>query len=498
MQTDKDKSDELNGGFYQRLLPDLPSTTLSEPLISGLVTRYDLPLHIYFKEGVAKAVQQFRQVIDRSYPNTRILFAVKSNPCRGAIRTAYHCGCGIDAVSEFELRASLEEEIAPTNIICNGNAKSDHYIRLAVESGALIAADSFDEVSRISVEALRTNRKSRILLRLSGMALDGLTVADQSTAASWTKFGEPISKAEEFFAFAEQKSSVEPVGISAHIGTQICDSNGYIRLGEALLSLAETLKTRSHRIEVIDFGGGYPLSYTSEEEWNSLTGRLRSQLGGGIAASDFVTFGDIPMGYGYLKGSTPTADDPYRGKAYWSPYPAEQMLEQLLHSYSDRLRALGEPMLLVEPGRSLFGRAGITIAKVIGTKITEGNLIVIADLGIVNHGTVLVSPDVYPFAVWPPREDDTSVEAFIAGRLCFTGDMISKVRIPLNRKPERGDMLIIGMTGAYCADHFASNSCGFPRPAKVALDETGDVEIWRKAEKFEDLFGEINCVSRVS
>jgi hypothetical protein len=74
--------------------------------------------------------------------------------------------------------------------------------------------------------------------------------------------------------------------------------------------------------------------------------------------------------------------------------------------------------------------------------------------------------------------------------LCFSGDMISKAKVPLNRLPQRGDRFVLYHTGAYSADHFASNSCGFPRPVKVAVLPDGRVELWRAPEAFESLFGD--------
>jgi hypothetical protein len=86
-------------------------------------------------------------------------------------------------------------------------------------------------------------------------------------------------------------------------------------------------------------------------------------------------------------------------------------------------------------------------------------------------------------------DGDQPTEAFLAGRLCFSGDMISKAKVSLNRRPSRGELFALYCTGAYGADHFASHSCGFPRPAKVAIHATGEVEVWRKPDRFEDVFG---------
>ena len=112
-------------------------------------------------------------------------------------------------------------------------------------------------------------------------------------------------------------------------------------------------------------------------------------------------------------------------------------------------------------------------------------------MGINSHGTNLVSPDIFPVEVLPRRDDDRPVEAFLAGRLCYSGDMISKVKVPLNRLPRHGELVAIHCTGAYSADHFASNSCGFPRPAKVAVLEDGCTQVWRRGETFQDVFGEV-------
>jgi diaminopimelate decarboxylase len=109
-------------------------------------------------------------------------------------------------------------------------------------------------------------------------------------------------------------------------------------------------------------------------------------------------------------------------------------------------------------------------------------------MGINNHWTNLLSPDVFPVEVVPEGEDDRPVEAFLAGRLCFSGDMISMAKVEMNRLPQRGELILIHCTGAYSADHFASNSCGFPRPAKVAIHKSGAIEVWRDGERFEKVF----------
>ncbi len=469
-----------------------PLNKIDDSLIRQLTDEFGLPLHIIFTERISRNIASFREVARDYYDNMLVCQAVKANPCRGAVRYAATEGIGLDAVSEFELRTGLKEGISPAEIVCNGNAKSDNYIDLAVRESALIAIDSDWEIDLISRVAGEYKRSVGVLLRFAGMPLEGLTAIDQSTAAPWTKFGFPVDRADEVFSHVIESDHIEPVGVSAHIGTQICDASGYDRLMEYMLDLAERMHMMGMKVKYINIGGGFPVSYLDREAWTRFQEKLLEQLGGRLPPDQWVTWNNIPMGYGDQHDGD---EKRWRGKAYWSDFPGASMLERLLKAQTgsgltvtERLEKLDKPVLIIEPGRALIGTAGITVARVAGVKDVLGNNVVALELGIVNHGTVLITPDIYPVEVRPLRATDTPVEAFLAGHLCFTGDMISKVKVRLNRLPERGELLVIHHTGAYSADHFASNSCGFPRPAKVAVHADGRVEVWREAEDYDDLF----------
>ncbi len=462
------------------------------PRIDRLIDRYGLPLHVIFLEEIAATAAAYRQVFCATYPHGLVAFAVKSNPCRGALRTAAGLGLGADVASEHELRAALEEGIDPSAIVCNGNAKSLDYLQRATEVDALIAVDNDTEFEQL--ESLAADRPVRVLVRFSGMPLAGLTSEDQSTAAHWTKFGFPMERADAVFPRIAAAVRLRFCGLSAHIGTQIADPTGYERLLDHLLRLAERAADYGLTTEVLDLGGGFPVAFLTPEQWVIFKERLAMRLRGDAARSAAITWNDLPMGF----GEAPRATAPGRwiGKAYATAYPASRMLARLLEHRSagvqtvaDRLRAMGSPRLIVEPGRSLMAPAGITIVQACGVKTVLGHPVVSLDMGINNHGTNLISPDIFPASTWMQRPDDRPVDAFLAGRLCFSGDMISKVKIPLNRLPIPGERCILYHTGAYSADHFASNSCGFPRPAKVAIANDGTAELWRAPETFSDVFG---------
>ena len=458
--------------------------------INRLIAAHGLPLHVVFLEKFAANATGFKDVLQTSYPNGFVAFAVKSNPCRGAVRAASQHKLGADVASENELRLALEEGIPPERIICNGNAKSSAYLAMAMDAGCHIAVDNHDEIDEL--RRLTADKVSHvsIFLRFRGMPLAGLTSEDQTTAADWTKFGFHISEATALFSQFVDHPTIRCRGVSAHIGTQIVEPVGYERLLDHLLHLIEEARSLGLSPDVIDIGGGFPVEFLSEGEWRHFQERLRNRLESG--SSESVTWNDLPMGY--ARDSSP--DGVWVGKAYWSAVPQSAMLTHLLnHTFEDgrtclqRLNALGEPTLIIEPGRALMASTGITLTQVAGTKSVLNHTVVSLEMGINNHGTNLISPDMFPAAVLPLRADDSPIDAFLAGRLCFSGDMISKTKVTLNRLPQRGERFVLFHTGAYGADHFASNSCGFLRPGKVAIRADGQAEVWREPEAFSDIFG---------
>lgn len=479
--------------------------TLPSP--AKLLEEWGSPVHVLFTEEIARTAEAYKRILEAEYRHAWIAFAAKSNPCAGAIRTAAALGLGVDAVSEFELQAALDAGIDTAQIVCNGNAKSDTYIRMAIDQRLLIAVDGQDELGVVEVLASRRGTQARILLRVSGLPVAGYTAADQTTASVWTKFG--FSPADISAALAQIRDSKHLVfeGFSAHIGTQLSVVNPYDLLLQRYRELCLEARSGGLETKILDLGGGFPVSFVSQEWWSGFQERLRRQLCGNRdrdrdqdQGSDPVTWDNAPMGYAHLTPAQLRTESPgdehWVGKRYWSAHPGPEMLRAALQAvdpatgsrWKEVLRSLGEPTLIVEPGRSLMATAGITVARAMTVKRVAGQLVVSLDMGINNHGTNLITPDIFPVSAWPPAGDDQPVEVFLAGRLCFSGDMISKVKVPINRIPRRGEPVIIFLTGAYGADHFGSHSCGFPLPAKLAVGRDGAVDVWRRPGTYDDVF----------
>lgn len=465
-------------------------------LVSKIKERYGLPAHLIFTERIAANYRSFREMLDRHYPHSVVCFALKSNPCLGAARAISKSEGGIDAVSEYELQAALNAGVKADKIICNGNAKSDRFLKLAAALRIPINVDCMQEMELLDIMAAPMGHPQPVLLRFSGMPLDGFTNAEQSTAGSWTKFGFAYDNADELFEQVKLFKHLDVAGISAHIGTQIVDRLAYQRLVEHLARLISAFRNTGLIWTRLDIGGGFPVNYIEAEEWSRFTELLWRQLRGELPANEAVTWDNHPMGFSGADRSVLGMQE-WRGKGYYSDTPGASMLEAMLtyrpnrsdRTFAELLKDWGEPLLYIEPGRGLIGSAGITLAEVMTVKEVNGSILIVTDMGVVNHSPSLITADIYPMEILPHSDNEQPIEAFIAGRLCFTGDMISKVKVRLNRLPKRGDILVIHHTGAYCADHFTSNSCGFPRPVKVAVDERGKMEVWRRPEKYNEIFG---------
>jgi diaminopimelate decarboxylase len=94
----------------------------------------------------------------------------------------------------------------------------------------------------------------------------------------------------------------------------------------------------------------------------------------------------------------------------------------------------------------------------------------------------------WALATEPNRRDAKPFETFIAGNLCFSADMLSRLKVAFPRKPVRGDVLLISSTGAYNPTFFASNANSFPRPARILLEANGDWTYLKRPDSYQDIF----------
>ncbi|MBA4392039.1 MAG: hypothetical protein C0407_00635 [Desulfobacca sp.] len=453
-----------------------------------LAKQVGLPLHLYDGRRIARNVRAFQRVFKESGINGEVCFASKACGFPEILKIVAYEGAGADVASEFEMNLALTAGLYPHKMVAHGNAKSDRYLEQAIRLETLIVANHRDELDLIESEAKRQRKMVRVLLRLSGFDLDPGTAAGIFTAGTWCKFGESVNQVGSLLKTLNQWPHLDLIGFHVHIGSQITEINPYRIVAGKLVDLAHQFQVMLGRpVQVLNLGGGFPVSYVDKRTWNSLKSSLKKQLvsGGGKP----VAWGEMTGGYKADPETGRWDFSHWSGEKFYAAEAKEQMLARLLKgnvsfqgkevSFKKAISQIGNPKLMVEPGRAIVGDAGITLARVAGVRtVAHQKPLVTLELGIVNHGTGLVEPDLYTWTLANDRQlrDRRPFKAFVAGQLCFSGDMLSRYPVSFLRKPLRGDLAVIEKTGAYAATFFASTANSFPLPEIILISAKGNWE----------------------
>jgi diaminopimelate decarboxylase len=465
-----------------------------------MAEKFGLPLHLYDGRTIGANLKAFQQVFKEAGTAGEVRYAVKACGFSEIIKVAVETGAGADVASEYELASALEAGISPNKMVIHGNAKSDFYLERVVALDALIAANHHTELDRIEGEAARQRKQVRTLLRLSGFELGPVTARGIFTAGRWCKFGEPVAEVPSLLTRLKQWPHIDLIGFQVHIGSQISEVEPYRVVFGVLAELSVLYREIVGRpVQVIDLGGGFPVSYVDRRAWDRLLKHIPTRaiegLDSGFRRNDGQRHSKEVQSATWEGMTGGFRPDPKTGKMDWghwagekfyTPYPKEKMLARLLQGkvpfqgkeerFKKVLERVGKPRLLVEPGRAIVGDAGITLARVVDMYPVAGeHPLVTLDLGIVNHGTGLAEPDLYTWTLANDieRRDRRPFKAFVAGRLCFSGDLLSRYRVSFPRRPLRGDIAVIEKTGAYAPTFFASRANGFPLPACVLMQSGG-------------------------
>ena len=468
--------------------------------LSWWVRSFGLPLHLTYAPDIRASIEAFQNVLNEHYPAGEIRLAGKAATYPAVFRIAAEAGIGIDVASPYEARCALDAGVPPDRLDLNGNANDDDLLNLAIARDMLIVVDGIAELERVAVLAASQGRKPRAVLRLTGFSLGNVTASAIFTAGEWSKFGISLNDIPPLLPRLRDMP-VRVLGFHTHIGSQITDLAAYQLVLGKLLEFGAMLEQAGHEFEIVNIGGGYPVSYVSEEEWADFTSRIRD---GYIAASSGDTSkvflwdnrpGEFELDADGIPGTT------WQGESFYAALPKEKMLEALLVGdvtvdgrtvrAKAALAAAGTPALVVEPGRSIVSDSTVTLARVAFLKtVAGGHNLISLDLGVVNYGEALVALPARSWALAsaPKRRDPQPFETFVAGNLCFAADMLSRTKVTLQRQPVRGDIVLIPSTGAYNPTFFASNANSFPRPARILLDETGAWSYLKQADTYDGIF----------
>jgi len=399
-----------------------------------LAEKYGTPLYVYSAATIHERYAAFDRAF-RDIPHT-ICYSVKANSNLSILRLLARKGCGFDVVSGGELERVLTvDKKAAKKVVFSGVGKTREELTAALKAGILLFnIESESELWALAECAGRLRTTAPIALRVNpDVAAE--THPYISTGLHKHKFGVPIGDARALYAKASGTRYLKALGVSVHIGSQINDPAPF---GEAMVRVADLvseLRGDGHHIDYVDAGGGLGISYD---------------------------------------------------KSNAAEFPAQ--VETYARLLAAPLREL-EVRLLLEPGRSIVGPAGILLTSVVYKKANDGKRFLVVDAAMND----LIRPALYGAhheivpvtrgAESGAKPGEQTEVADIVGPVCETGDFFARDRaLPV---VEEGDLLAILDTGAY-GMVLASNYNTRPRPAEV-LVAGKSAKVIRRREKVSDL-----------
>jgi diaminopimelate decarboxylase len=452
-----------------------------------LAKKYGTPLYVLFEDIIKENYNNYQNALEKEYKDYSICYAVKANTAFEINKLLAHLGAGADAASEYELQLALDAGIPPEKIRANGNCKSDYYLEECIKKGIIINVDPEEELEVINAIAKELGISAKINLRFAGFPLEHITSPAITTSSEWSKFGIDIKRADSVFQKVMDLDMLIPNGLMVHLGSQIIDITAYYTVFDTLINLSRAAQKIGFDVHEIDLGGGLGIQYFEVEDWNAIKLKIKN------TRKKNYTWDDQLIGYEY----NPELEDlEWIGEELSCVYTPDVFIQKLFNkiysgnkTFKEKLDDIGTPKFVIEPGRSMVGNAGVTIAT-IGrvSKTPRGQNIIHVDAGVNFHtfGTA-VPEQLHRIEIANNIEEGEHFETFVAGNLCFTGDLLCKIKNKLIRTPKRGDYILFYDTGAY-SDFFASNANSFPRPAKVMVANDGTHRLLVKREDLFEVF----------
>jgi len=400
-----------------------------------LAQKYGTPCYIFSENIIRKKCREYVTAFSRRNINFEVNYAGKAFLVKALCSILKEEGLGLDVVSGGELYTALSADFPPEKIFFNGNNKSKEEIEFALkEKIGILIVDNEYELEAIEQLAEKLNIKVKIMLRVTP-GVDTHTHKNIQTGQVDSKFGISINQVPDFMKEVLTKKHLIYEGIHCHIGSQIFDLSSYVLALEEMVKLMRKIKS----LWGID--------------------SLNLDLGGGL-------------GVKYLESDTPPSIE----------YFVNLIVDTL--EKETRKNDIPMPKILIEPGRSIIGEAGITIYTIGAIKeITGLKKYLIVDGGMTDNPRPILYNAKYE-AVILDKIDTTSKEIVtIAGKCCESGDiLIRNLKLPI---ASLGDLLVVFSTGAY-HHSMASNYNGLTKPA-VVLVNNGESDLIVERETYADL-----------
>jgi len=393
--------------------------------LSDLAVSHGTPLFVYSKAAMLSALAAYQRGF--AGRQAQICYAMKANSSLAVLQVFAQAGCGFDIVSAGELARVLAAGGDPAKVIFSGVGKTRAEMKQALQVGiGCFNVESTAELDVLSEVASAMGRQAPVSLRVNPN-VDPKTHPYISTGLKGNKFGVAHEDAVQIYRHAASLPGLQVVGIDCHIGSQITEVTPYLDAMDRILDLVTDIEAAGVPIHHIDFGGGLGINYN----------------------------GDTP----------PEAD------ALWA-----QLLAKL------DARGFGKRQLMIEPGRSLVGNAGVCLSEVLYLKPGEQKNFCIIDAAMNDLPRPAMYQAFHHIAPLHARDGAQTVYD-VVGPVCESGDWIGRDR-SLNVQP--GNVLAVLSAGAYCMS-MASNYNSRGRAAEILVDG-GQAHLIRERESVFDTF----------
>ena len=383
---------------------------------------FGTPCYVYSRAALTNAYRE----LDAAFAerNHLLCYAVKANSSLAILDLFARLGSGFDIVSEGELRRVLKVGGDPQKIVFSGVGKSADEMRAALLANILcFNVESEAELILLNKIAKEMDKIAPVSMRVNP-DVDAKTHPYISTGLKENKFGVPFNEAEKLYFSGENLTNIRMTGLDFHIGSQLTELSPFSEACEKVLGLLDRLEDKKLKIDHLDFGGGLGIRYSEE-----------------------------------------------------NPPSVQNYVAALCENLGDRTQRI-----LIEPGRSLVGNAGLLLTRVEYLKHTSYRDFAIVDAAMND----LLRPALYDayHEILPVTTNERNTKNYqIVGPVCETGDFLGHNR---SLALSQGDLLAVMSAGAYGMS-MSSNYNSRPRVAEVMVD--GDsIHLIRERESIEQLF----------
>ena len=403
-----------------------------------LAQKFDTPAYIYDEAQIRTNCRDFTGSIKSNYGgNGMVIYASKAFCCKEICRICAEEGMGLDVVSGGELFTALSADFPAEKIYFHGNNKTAAELKMAVDSHVgKIVVDNIFELESLDKIAREAGKTVEILFRCKP-GINAHTHDFMRTGQIDSKFGFAIETGEAMQAVkkALTMANVKLVGVHCHIGSQIFDIDPFELAARVMLDFMAQVKTETGaELGVLNLGGGFGIKYLESD----------------------------------------------------NPRPFKDYMKNVSIIIKEHSAVLGlkTPFIVIEPGRSIVGAAGLTLYTVGAVKTIPGvRTYVSIDGGMGDNPRYALYQAHYEIICANKANEPRDLTATIAGKCCESGDLIQE-NAPVQQVVP-GDIIAVLSTGAYNYS-MASNYNRIPR-LPVIFVKDGEARVVIKRESYEDL-----------